>query len=157
MSKLDYFAAAPSAMKAWMAASQKINAALEPALVRLVEIRTSQINGCANCINMHTTHAREAGETAQRLHLLVAWRDAPCYSSRERAALEWTEAMTRLADGSRAHEAAYTSLEAEFTAEEQAVLTLAINIINGWNRLAVGFGSWIDPETAKRYQPDRAA
>lgn len=152
MSKLDYFAAAPAAMKAWMAASAKINASLDPALVRLVEIRTSQINGCANCINMHTTHAREAGETEQRMHLLAAWRDAPCYSARERAALAWTEAMTRLADGSRAHEEAFAALEAEFTAEEQAVLTLVINVINGWNRLSVGFGSWIDPEDAKRYQ-----
>ncbi|MGO1540137.1 MAG: carboxymuconolactone decarboxylase family protein [Luteimonas sp.] len=157
MSKLDYFAAAPSAMKAWMAASAKINASLDPALVRLVEIRTSQINGCANCINMHTTHAREAGETEQRMHLLAAWRDAPCYSARERAALAWTEAMTRLADGSRAHEEAFAALEAEFTAEEQAVLTLVINVINGWNRLSVGFGSWIDPDDAKRYQQASAA
>jgi alkylhydroperoxidase family enzyme len=86
------------------------------------------------------------------MHLLAAWRDAPCYSARERAALAWTEAMTRLADGSRLHEEAFAALQAEFTAEEQAVLTLVINVINGWNRLSVGFGSWIDPEDAKRYQ-----
>lgn len=157
MSKLDYFAAAPDAMKAWTAASIKINASLDQTLVRLVEVRASQINGCANCINMHTAQARQAGETGQRLHLLAAWRDAPCYSSRERAALAWTEAMTRLSDGSREHEAAYTALAAEFTEQEQAVLTLVINLINGWNRLSVGFGSWIDPEDAKRYQKDKAA
>lgn len=157
MSKLDYFAAAPAAMKAWMAASMKINASLDPTLVRLVEVRTSQINGCANCINMHTAQARESGETEQRLYLLAAWRDAPCYSSRERAALAWAEAMTRLSEGRRAHEAAYTALEAEFTEEERAVLTLVINMINGWNRLSVGFGTWIDPEDAKRPRQDRAA
>src|SRR5690606_1803020 len=78
MSELDYFAAAPAAMKSWMAMSSKINASLDPTLVRLVEIRASQINGCANCINMHTAHAREGGEIEQRLYLLPAWRDAPC-------------------------------------------------------------------------------
>ena len=157
MSKLDYFAAAPAAMESWMAMSSKINASLDPTLVRLVEIRASQINGCANCINMHTAHAREGGETEQRLYLLPAWRDAPCYSARERAALAWTEAMTRLSDGSRAHEDAYPALEAEFTEEERALLTLVINVINGWNRLSVGFGTWIEAGEAKRYQQDRAA
>jgi len=157
MSRLDYFAAAPAAMKAWTAASMKINASLDQALVRLVEIRTSQLNGCANCINMHTAQAREAGETEQRMHLLAAWRDAPCYTDRERAALAWTEAMTRLYEGGRAHEQAYTALEAEFSKEEQAVLTLVINMINGWNRLSVGFGSWIEPELARRYQQPATA
>lgn len=157
MSKLDYFAAAPSAMKSWVATSAKINASLDPTLVRLVEIRASQINGCANCINMHTAQAREDGETEQRLYLLAAWRDAPCYSSRERAALAWTEAMTRLSDGSRAHEEAYPALETEFTEEERALLTLLINVINGWNRLCVGFGTWIEPEEAKRYQRSQTA
>lgn len=150
MTKLDYFAAAPAAMKAWMAASTKINDSFDPVLVKLVEVRVSQINGCANCINMHVAHARENGETEQRLHLLSAWQDAPCYSDRERAALAWTEAMTRLSEGTRAHEEAYRALAAEFNEEEQAQLTLVINVINGWNRLSVGFGSWIEPEAVKQ-------
>ena len=150
MSKLDYFAAAPNAMKAWMSAASKINDSLDRSLVKLIEIRASQINGCANCINMHAAQAREEGETQQRLDLLAAWHDAPCYSERERAALAWTEALTRLSQGTREHERAYPALEAHFTEEEQALLTLAINVINGWNRLSVGFQSWIEPHGAKK-------
>ena len=104
-----------------------------------MKIRASQINGCANCINMHTAEAREKGETEQRIYLLSAWREAPCYTDRERAALGWTEALTRLSEG-HTHESAYEALKAQFTEEEQVKLTLMINVINGWNRLAVGFG-----------------
>jgi AhpD family alkylhydroperoxidase len=89
---IDLFAAAPSLMKTWFGASAAVNASLEPSLAHLVKIRASQINGCANCINMHTAEAREKGETEQRLYLLSAWREAPCYTDRERAALGWTEA-----------------------------------------------------------------
>ncbi|MEK7321184.1 MAG: carboxymuconolactone decarboxylase family protein, partial [Pseudomonadota bacterium] len=121
---------------------------LEPSLVSLVEVRASQINGCANCINMHTTQARERGETEQRLYLLSAWREAPCYTDRERAALGWTEAMTRLSEG-HALDRASATLREHFTEEEQVKLTLMINVINGWNRLAVGFGLWVDPAAAK--------
>jgi len=146
--KLDPFAAAPSLMKEWHRASLAIAASLEPSLVALVEIRASQINGCANCLNLHSTHAREIGETEQRLYLLSAWREAPCYSERERAALAWTEALTRLSEG-HAHANAYDGLKAHFTQEEQVKLTLMINIINGWNRLAVGFSLWSDPAAVK--------
>jgi AhpD family alkylhydroperoxidase len=146
--KLDPFAAAPSLMKSWMGISQAIASSLEPSLVNLVKIRASQINGCANCINMHTVEARAKGETEQRLYLLPAWREAPCYSDRERAALGWTEALTRLSEG-HAHEAAYEAVWANFTQEEQVALTLMINVINGWNRIAVGFGLWADPAAAK--------
>lgn len=146
--KLDPFAAAPSLMKDWLRTSLAVASSLEPGLAALVEIRASQINGCANCLNLHTTQARENGETEQRINLLPAWREAPCYSDRERAALEWTEALTRLSEG-RAHENAYEALSAQFTEEEQVKLTLAINIINGWNRLAVGFGLWADPAAVK--------
>lgn len=142
--KIDPFAAAPALMKDWHRASVAINDSLESSLAELVKIRASQINGCANCINLHTVHARELGETEQRLYLLAAWREAPCYSDRERAALGWTEALTRLAEG-HAHEAAQEALKAHFTEEEQVKLTLLINVINGWNRLAVGFGLWADP------------
>ena len=144
----ELFAAAPSLMKSWFGTSVAINASLEPSLAELVKIRASQINGCANCINMHAAEAREKGETEQRIYLLPAWRDAPCYTDRERAALGWTEALTRLCDG-HAHDSAYEALKTQFTEEEQVKLTLVINVINGWNRLSVGFGMFLDPAAAK--------
>lgn len=146
--RLDPFAAAPSLMKSWFSISTTIASSLESSLIELVKIRASQINGCANCINMHTTEARAKGEGEQRIYLLSAWREAPCYTDRERAALAWTEALTRLSEG-HTHAAAYEALKAEFTQEEQVKLTLMINVINGWNRLAVGFGLWVEPAAAK--------
>ena len=139
------FAVAPDLMKKWTAASLAVASSLEPGLVALVEIRASQINGCANCINMHTQEARAKGETEQRIYLLSAWREAPCYTDRERAALEWTEALTRLSEG-LALGSAYETLAAHFTEEERVKLTITINMINGWNRLAVGFGLFADPK-----------
>lgn len=146
--KLNPVAAAPEVMKTWMAASTAVAALPEPHLAELVKIRASQINGCANCLNMHTAEARSQGETEQRIYLLPAWREAPCFSDRERAALGWTEALTRLSEG-HTHEQAYGALAAEFSEQEQVQLTLLINVINGWNRLAVGFGVWLEPEAAK--------
>jgi AhpD family alkylhydroperoxidase len=146
--KVNLLTAAPDVMKVWHGASLVIAASLEPSLIELVNIRASQINGCANCINMHTTEARSHGETEQRIYLLSAWREAPCYTERERAALGWTEALTRLSEG-HTHESAYGALKAQFSDEEQVKLTLMINIINGWNRLAVGFGVWLEPAAAK--------
>ncbi|MCX8475793.1 MAG: carboxymuconolactone decarboxylase family protein [Sphingomonas sp.] len=134
----DPFAAAPVQMKAWLDMSLKIAPAIEHSLLELVKIRASQINGCANCLNMHTADARKAGETEQRIYLLSAWHEAPVYSARERAALAWTDALT-LVSSARAPQAVYDALAAEFTPEEQVQLTLMINVINGWNRLAVGF------------------
>ncbi|TCN33198.1 carboxymuconolactone decarboxylase family protein [Sinorhizobium americanum] len=145
--KLDPFAVAPALMKNWMSTSIAVASSLEPSLIELVKIRASQINACANCINMHTVEARAKGETEQRIYLLSAWREAPCYTDRERAALGWTEALTRLSEG-HAHENAYQTLQAHFTQEEQVKLTLMVNVINGWNRLAVGFGLWVDPAAA---------
>lgn len=146
--KLDFLTAAPSLMKEWQRAALAISSSLEPSLSELVKIRASQINGCANCLNMHTVFARENGETEQRIYLVSAWREAPCYTDRERAALGWTEAMTRLSEA-HTHESAYDALKAEFTDEEQVKLTLMINVINGYNRLAVGFGAWTDPAALK--------
>jgi AhpD family alkylhydroperoxidase len=146
--KLDPLAAAPELMKNWVRTSMAIASSLDPKLVGLVEIRASQINGCANCINLHATEARSKGETEQRIYLLSAWREAPCYTDRERAALDWTEALTRLSE-SHGRESAYQGLKAQFTEEEQVKLTLMINIINGWNRIAVGFGLFVDPAVAK--------
>jgi AhpD family alkylhydroperoxidase len=146
--KLNLLTAAPDVMKAWSGASLTIAASLEPSLVELVKIRASQINGCATCINMHMTEARRQGETEQRIYLLSAWREAPCYTDRERAALSWTDALTRLSEG-HDHESVYAALKAQFSDEEQVKLTLMINIINGWNRLSVGFGTWMEPAAAK--------
>lgn len=146
--RLDPFAAAPVQMKTWMGTSLAVSGSVDPVLVSLIEVLASQINGCANCLNMHTVAARERGETEQRLYLLPAWREAPCYTDRERAALGWTEALTRLSERP-ALDAARQMLEAHFSKEEQVQLTLMINIINGWNRLAVGFDLWAEPAAAK--------
>jgi AhpD family alkylhydroperoxidase len=156
MNANDLFAVAAEPMKKWMAASLAIASSLEPTLVRLVEIRASQINGCANCLNMHAAEARENGETNQRIDLLSAWRQAPCYTNRERAALGWTEALTRLCEG-RGLDGAREALKAAFTEEEQVKLTLMVNIINGWNRIAVGFDMFVDPAAAKSVAAKAAA
>ena len=148
MTANELFAAAPELMKKWAATSVAAVSSLDPTLIRLVEIRASQINGCASCINMHAQEARAKGETNQRIDLLPAWREAPCYTDRERAALGWTEALTRLSEG-HALESAREALWAHFSAEEQVKLTVMINVINGWNRLAVGFGMFVDPAVAK--------
>lgn len=154
--RLDPMAAAPELMKTWLQASITLASSLESRLVELVKIRASQINGCANCINLHTTFAREHGETEQRMYLLPAWREAPCYTDRERAALGWTEALTRLSQ-EHSHAAAYEALKAQFSEEEQVKLTLAIVVINGWNRIAVGFGGFADPAAVKSKQKSAAA
>lgn len=137
--RLNPYTAAPEMVQAFLALSNQVAASgLEKPLLELVKIRASQINGCANCINMHTFEARQAGETEQRVHLIAAWHEAPCYSDRERAALAWTEYLTLVAD-KRAPDQVYAALDAQFSKEEQVKLTMMINVINGWNRLAVGF------------------
>ncbi|WP_192259288.1 carboxymuconolactone decarboxylase family protein [Mesorhizobium caraganae] len=130
-------------VKAGSASSPAPISAVAQKNLELVKLRASQINGCANCINLHATEARENGETEQRIYLLPAWREAPCYSDRERAALGWTDALTRLSEG-QDRESAYDDLKARFTDEEQVKLTVLINIINSWNRIAVGFGLYTD-------------
>ncbi len=154
--RLDPFAAAPTLMKNWLGTSLAVASSLEPSLVHLVEIRASQINACANCINMHTAAARKAGETEQRIYLLSAWRDAPCYSERERAALGWTDALTRLSEQPEL-DSAYEALRTKFTEEEQTKLTLMISVINGWNRLMVGFRVFVDADVANSTRAIEAA
>jgi AhpD family alkylhydroperoxidase len=137
--RINPFEAGPDLFKRYMDYSNSVvESGLESSLINLVEIRVSQINGCANCLNMHTAAARKANETEQRLHLLPAWREAPVYSERERAALQWAEHLTRLPD-LQAPDQVYAALDAQFSKEEQLRLTMVINVINGWNRLAVGF------------------
>jgi AhpD family alkylhydroperoxidase len=111
---------------------------LEPALRELVKTRASQMNGCAYCIDMHTKDARAHGETEQRLYGLSAWREAPYYTDRERAALEWTEALTGIA-GRGISDELYDQVRSQFSEEEMALLSLAVVQINGWNRLAIAF------------------
>ena len=137
--RLNPFAAAPAQMHAWREFGQGLmRSSLEDSLVELVKIRASQINACAFCLHMHAADARKAGETEERIYLLDAWRESPLYSDRERAALAWTEALTRVAE-THAPDEDYRALQAHFTEEEQVILTLLIVAINGWNRIQVGF------------------
>lgn len=111
---------------------------LETPLLELVRMRASQINGCAYCLDMHSKDARAAGETEQRLFVLDAWREAPFYTPRERAALAWTEALTRVADG-HVPDAVYHEAREHFSEDELVKLAVAVVAINGWNRLAIAF------------------
>jgi len=141
MVRLDYRKVFPAATQALAGLEVVLRqSSLEAPLVELVKLRASQLNGCAYCVDMHTKNAATMGVVAQRLHLVVAWREAPCYSPRERAALAWCEALTMLPQ-SGAPDDIYKPLEAEFSEEEIVALTLAIVAINGWNRFAVGLRS----------------
>ncbi|WP_375288397.1 carboxymuconolactone decarboxylase family protein [Sphingomonas sp.] len=129
----------PAGIKAMVALEQALHASgLDPALLELIKLRASQINGCAFCIHMHTTALRERDVPEMKLYLLSAWRESPLFSDRERAALGWTEALTLLAE-TGAPDADYQALKAAFSEAEQVQLTLAIGAINVWNRLQAGF------------------
>ena len=147
--RLDFRKASPEADKAMMGLHMFVRkCGLDHSLLELVKLRTSQINGCAHCIDMHTKELRADGESEQRLYLLDAWRESPFYSDRERAALAWTDALTQLSHG-HFDASAREALEAHFSPEEQVKLTLMISAINGWNRIAVGLGLWHEPAAAK--------
>jgi AhpD family alkylhydroperoxidase len=113
---------------------------LEKSLQELVKMRASQINGCAYCLDMHSKDARNHGETEQRIYLLNGWKESPLYSERERAALAWTEALTRVSQ-THAPDSDYETLKLHFTEEDIVKLTMLIVTINGWNRIAIGFRS----------------
>lgn len=138
-SRADFYTASPDAMKAMMALENAVSKlSLEKSLLELVKLRSSQINGCAFCIDMHTADAIKDGETPRRLFAVTAWREAPFFSERERAALLWTESLTQLSL-THAPDEDYEVVAAQFSPKELVDLTVAINTINGWNRLAVGF------------------
>lgn len=138
--RLDYAKASPGGYRAMLALEKHVaSCGLDRKLLELVKTRASQLNSCAFCIDMHTKDARHRGESEQRLYGLSAWREAPYYSPRERAALAWTEAVTKL-DGDIGDDI-YGALKEEFSDSEIADLTFAIVLINGWNRLAVPF--WV--------------
>jgi len=128
---------APEAYRAMAAFDRSIE--LEPALRELVKIRASQLNGCAYCIDMHTRAARKAGESEQRLYALAAWRESPLFTPRERAALQLTDAVTKIADDG-VPDTVYQHAADVFSTGELANLILAITAINAWNRIAVSSG-----------------
>jgi AhpD family alkylhydroperoxidase len=125
--------------KAILALQQQVESSgLEHTTLELVKLRASQINGCAYCLDMHSKDARALGETEQRIYALNAWRETPFYSDRERAALEWTEAVTQVSS-SHVPDSVYEAVKPHFTEEELVALTFAVVAINGWNRLAISF------------------
>jgi AhpD family alkylhydroperoxidase len=151
--RIDYKRASPRAYLAMSQLEREIQQrGLEESLLELVKARASQINGCAWCLDMHSKDARARGETEQRLLLLPVWRDTPCYSPRERAALAWTEAVTLLALTREVSDEAFGEAHAQFTDTELVDLTMAIIAINGWNRLNVAFrtpvGDYVSPHGA---------
>jgi len=141
---------APEALKTVLQVSAYIHnhSGLEPSLLNLVFLRASQINGCAWCVDMHTKDARALGETEQRLYLVSAWREAPFYTEQERAALEWTEAVTLVAKD-HVPDDVYERVKRHFNEKELVNLTLAITQINVWNRFNVAFRN-----IAGAYQPN---
>jgi len=153
--RLDYKLASPEAFKAMLHTEHQVHrSGLEESLLELVKTRASQINGCAWCLDMHTKDARARGETEQRLYLLSAWREAPFYSARERAALAWTEAVTQIATTHDVPDAVYAEAREHFDEKALVDLTLAIVAINGWNRMNVAFrtevGRYVSPHAAPR-------
>jgi AhpD family alkylhydroperoxidase len=137
--RIEHHKVDPNALKAMLGLQAYVNeSGIEHSLLELVKLRASQINGCAYCIDMHTKDARARGETEQRLYLLDAWREAPFYSERERAALAWTEALTLITDGHVPDEV-YEAARAQFSEEELVNLSVAIVAINGANRLNIAF------------------
>jgi len=136
---LNYTKASPGAYRALEQLERYVSkCGLEPSLLELVKIRASQLNGCAYCIDMHTEDARAAGESEQRIYLLSIWREVSFYSERERAALEWTEAVTLIA-GNPVPDELYERVRPHFTDEGLVNLTLAAAIINVWNRFGISF------------------
>jgi AhpD family alkylhydroperoxidase len=137
--RIDFYKASPEALKAMIALETAVGKlGLEPSLLELVKMRSSQINGCAFCLDMHGADARKGGESERRLYTLSAWRETPFFSAREQAALAWTEALTLISQ-THAPDEVYAQLSAQFSDSEMANLTLAINAINSWNRFAIGF------------------
>jgi AhpD family alkylhydroperoxidase len=146
--RIDPRKAAPEVYRAMLALESAVRAGgLDTNLLDLVRLRASQINGCAYCIDMHSKDLRAEGESEQRIFLLQAWREAPFYSDRERAALAWTEAVTRIAEGHVPDEV-YDEVRQQFSDDELVKLTLAVVAINGWNRFGIAFRA-----PAGHYQP----
>ncbi len=139
--RINHRQVSPGGLEAFQGLGRYVESCgLEPALLELVKFRASQINGCAFCLDAHSKDARARGETEQRLYALDAWREAPFYTERERAALAWTEAVTFVADG-HVPEDVFAMARLQFSEKELVDLTYAVIHINGWNRLAISFRS----------------
>ena len=139
--RMEFWKIAPDAYKAMLGLDGYLHGSgLAASLLELVKLRASQINGCAYCIDMHWKEARAAGESEQRLYGLDAWREAPYYDERERAALEWTEALTRITDG-HVPDAVFEAVRAHFSERELVDITWAAAAINAWNRVAIAMRS----------------
>jgi AhpD family alkylhydroperoxidase len=137
--RIQFYAKEPEMMKAVSELSKAVNeCGLEVSLLHLIKLRASQINGCSYCVEMHSREARHDGETEQRLYLVSAWKESPLFSERERAAFAWTEKVTKIADNGVSDELYASTLE-HFTEEELVKLTVAVGMINTWNRLSVSF------------------
>jgi AhpD family alkylhydroperoxidase len=139
--RLNFYKASPNAIKAMRGLEEQIaRSSLEKPLIELVKLRASQINGCAFCVDMHSTDARKHGETERRLAAVIVWSEAPFFSDRERAALEWTEALTRV-EQTHVPDDVWERIKPHFTPEEIVDLTLLVSTINSWNRFAIAFRS----------------
>lgn len=137
--RINFKELVPAAYRAMLALETYVHqSGIEESLLKLVKMRASQVNGCAYCLDMHSKDARAAGETEQRLYVLPAWREAPFYSDRERAALAWTEALTLVSE-THVPDDVYEIARAQFSDTELVNLTMAVVAINGWNRLEVSF------------------
>jgi AhpD family alkylhydroperoxidase len=137
--RIDVTKVSPAAFQAVAALQSYVDqSGLDPKLRELIKIRASQINGCAYCLAMHTRDARKHGETDERMHLLNAWREAPLYTARERAALAWVEAITLITEG-HAPDDVFEAVRKQFSEKEIVDLTAAAVAINTWNRLAISF------------------
>lgn len=137
--RIDLVRVSPKATQAMLQLQKYVNdSGLEHSLLELVKMRASQINGCAYCLDMHSKDARAAGETEQRLYALDAWRETSFYSARERAALEWTEALTLVREG-HVPDDVFESAREHFSEQELVDLSLAVVAINGWNRVSIAF------------------
>lgn len=148
--RLDYHKQSPEGIAPLRQLEEYLRkSSVEKSLLHLVKTRASQINGCAHCLDMHTKDARAGGETEQRLYTLSAWRDAPFFSDRERAALAFAECVTLISER-RDDEAVYKELRRHFSDKEIIDLTLAIIAINAWNRLAITFRAEVGS-----YQPGK--
>ena len=149
--RIDYRKVGSGALTAMQGLEQYVrNSSIEHPLLELVKLRASYINGCAYCIDMHSKDARLAGETEQRIYSVPVWRETPFYTPRERAALAWTEVVTELAR-TGVPDSVFEEVRAEFSEAELVDLTMAVVVINGWNRLSVSFRT--EPGT---YQPRSA-
>lgn len=153
--RLRYPKVVPEAYRAMRALEDYVKSTpLEPSLLELVRLRASYLNGCAFCVDMHTKDARASGETEQRLYAVPVWRDGPFFTPRERAALAWTEAVTRLGEDGVPDDV-YTEALAHFTEAELVQLTMAVVVINGWNRLSIAFRSEVGTYRPAPREPGR--